>query len=72
MDVNGQRGFSVDSASSTASTFLSKSNKIDPYYLITRASICLVEITLYSSFRIGLAKPVSTRCNFIHTIPKPI
>ncbi|KAG8811794.1 hypothetical protein FRC17_002321 [Serendipita sp. 399] len=33
MDVNGQRGYTADSAASNSS-FLSKSNKIDPYYLI--------------------------------------
>jgi hypothetical protein len=33
MDVNGQRGFSAESANST-SGFLSKTPKVDPYYLI--------------------------------------
>lgn len=33
MDINGQRGFSADSANSS-SGFLSKTPKIDPYYLI--------------------------------------
>ncbi|KAG8818004.1 hypothetical protein FRC18_000291 [Serendipita sp. 400] len=33
MDVNGQRGFTADSATSNSS-FLSRSTKIDPYYLI--------------------------------------
>lgn len=35
VDINGQRGFTADSASSTSS-FLKQSNKIDPYYLIAR------------------------------------
>ncbi|PVG04822.1 hypothetical protein CPB86DRAFT_721318 [Serendipita vermifera] len=60
MDVNGQRGFSVDSASSTASTFLSKSNKIDPYYLITR--------DLLHPFRLDVSSiPFQSPYNFLGT-----
>lgn len=49
VDVNGQRGFSIDtsralSASSSSgnlsgSTFLSKGTKVDPYYLISNVSL---------------------------------
>lgn len=49
VDVNGQRGFSIEasralSASSSSgnlsgSTFLSKGTKVDPYYLISNVSL---------------------------------
>lgn len=38
VDVNGQRGFTADSATSTSS-FMSKANKIDPYYLISQVGV---------------------------------
>ena len=38
LDVNGQRGFTQDNQGSLGSGLLGKSNKIDPYYLITRVS----------------------------------
>lgn len=38
LDANGQRAFRVDSASSVSS-FMSRNNRIDPYYLITSGQL---------------------------------